>query len=300
MISKIEREYNLNVLHLNEISTNVYLVETNKGKFVCKQSTYNIRQKYQYLKSQSVSNVLYPLENNYSSRNKMDNLIIFPYLEQKNIRIENHITSMFQELINLHQNTRFKSKVNVEKVKPKLEEIYNYINYKFESIEYFVRSVESKEFDEDSIVVLKNYHYILDSKRDLDSLLRKIVMDIKENKTIELCFIHNHPTINHFINNSYEKYFISIESGRIGVCSLDIAKFYVENVKYNVDLKSLIVDYLGSYDSDLYYNYFCFLVLLIYIKSLKMYNKDYYTSQSFLSVSDAIKKFRESFIIKNI
>lgn len=251
------------------------------------------------MKSQSISNVLYPLENNNYIRNKIDNVIIFPYLEQKNIRIENHITSMFQELINLHQNTRYKSKVNVEKVKPKLEGIYNYINYKFESIEYFVRSVEAKEFDEDSIIILKNYHYILDAKRDLDTLLRKIVMDLKENKSIDLCFIHNHPTVNHFINNSNDKYFISVESGRIGVCSVDVAKFYVENSKYNVDIKDLIVDYLKSYDSDLYYNYFCFFVLLIYIKSLKMYNKDYYTSQSFLSVSDGIKNFRETFIIKN-
>ena len=92
-----------------------------------------------------------------------------------------------------------------------------------------------------------------------------------------------------------EKYLISIEKGIIGICSLDIAKYYIENEDVNVDMKALIDDYFSEYDDNFYYDYFCFLVLLFYIESLNINEKDYVTSQSFIYSSQGIKKFMQTF-----
>ena len=254
-------------------------------------------KKYNYLKTQGVSNILYPITRIKNIRSeKQNNLIVMNYIDNKNVRVENHITSMFEELTKIHEQTKFKVTLSKDKSKKKIEEIYNYINYKFNGLEFFVRTVEASEFNENSIIILKNYQYLLDIQKEMYTLLRKIISDIKIGKSIEMCFIHNNPKVDHFVNDYNNKYYISIENSRIGICSLDIAKFYVENEMYNVDIESMIKDYFNSISESFYYDYFCFSVLLIYLKSLKVYGNDYVTSQNFLSICTLIKKFKSKFL----
>ena len=54
----------------------------------------------------------------------------------------------------------------------------------------------------------------------------------------------------------------------------------------------MVKEYLDSFNDEFYYNYFCLITLLIYLKSFKVYDKDYITSQNFISVCDDIKKFK--------
>ena len=96
-----------------------------------------------------------------------------------------------------------------------------------------------------------------------------------------------------------EKYLISIDNGVIGIPSLDIAKFYIENEDIDYDISSDIKEYFNQFDDSFYYDYFVFLVLFIYIKDLLVDNKCYICTQNFIYISNSIKKFNKSFNLIN-
>ena len=45
------------------------------------------------------------------------------YIDNKNIRVENHITSMFEELTKIHELTKFKVTISKDKSKKKISRI---------------------------------------------------------------------------------------------------------------------------------------------------------------------------------
>ena len=118
---------------------------------------------------------------------------------------------------------------------------------------------------------------------------------IKEKKSVYYAFIHNNPKLNHILYDSGRQYLISIENGKIGIASLDLAKFYIETEDLNIDIKDIIENYFSKYEDDFYKEYFYFLVLLYYLKSIVIMDKDYVSSQSFIYAGGAIKKFIYTF-----
>ncbi len=265
--------------------------------FVKKTDLYT-QEKYRFLYHQGVDNVLYPLENTkneYISKNENDEYYIMPFVSDFYMLDEIKAGRMIDELIHLHKTTSFQKNLSVSHSRRKVEEILDYLNYKFSLIESFIRTLEAQDFDEYSIPILKNYHILLDSKKIMIKYNKKIIYAIKESKSVYYCFLHNNPKLDHLLITSGRQYLVSIENGKIGIPSLDIAKFYVENCDLNIDMKTIIKKYFSMYDDDFYFDYFCFLVFLIYIKGLIIDEKDYITTQSFLYTTQSIEKFIHTF-----
>ena len=313
-ISKYFRSENLKELHsltLRNYSIKASsCIKINNGsyKFKCEDNEYFVKHcnvhtlnKYNFLSEIGVDNVMYPiknLRNQYVS--KLDDdfenaYYVLPFVKNHYVINEVKAVDLIEELRILHKKTSFMKVLDINKSKPKMEEMFTYLNYRFSEIESFVRSLECRSFDEFSIPVLKNYQYILNAKKMMINLNRKIVLAIKEKKNVEFCYLHNDPKLDHLIVKDGRNFLISIEKGKIGICSLDIAKYYIENEDVNVDMKTLIDNYFKDYDDNFYYDYFCFLVLLFYIESLNINEKDYVTSQSFIYSSQGIKKFMQTF-----
>ena len=172
-----------------------------------------------------------------------------------------------------------------------MDDTFDYLQYKFANLELFIRTIETRKFDEYSITFLKNYYTLLDAKKILARLQKKLIGDIRDKKSVYFSFIHNNPKLDHILSSGGHQFLISIEKSKIGVPSLDIAKFYLENEDLNIDMKTIITSYFAKFDDSFYFDYFCFVVLLYYVKGIVIIDKDYVSSQSFLYATTSIKKF---------
>lgn len=300
-----KNQYNLDLLCYSPITSKSVKVTTKDNKnFIIKKIKNKSKNKYLFLKNEGINNVIYPILNideDYLTRLNTSNCFsdecycITPYIENNNVLNQTKVKSLLEQLSILHEKTSFNKNISLLKSKNKMEEIIKYLEYKFKTIEYYIRSIEAQPFDEFSIPILKKYQYILDAKEILIIKNRKIVDAIKQEKSVNYCFIHNNPKIDHLIIENGEKYLISIDNGVIGIPSLDIAKFYIENEDIDYDIASDIKKYFNKYDDDFYYDYFIFLVLFIYIKDLIVEYKCYICTQNFIYIAESIKKFINKF-----
>lgn len=302
--SNTRDNYNIDLVGFTTLSDKTYkIVSKNNEKYLIKKTKLKVKDKYLFLQNEGVSNVIYPIENykgSYSTRlsNDLycdDCYCVLPFFDDNYALNETKAKALIEELKYLHNKTKFNRNLSVKKSKRKIEDIIGYLDYKFTLIEAYIRTIEAQPFDEFSIPVLKNYQYILDSKKIMIKLNHKIIDSIKEGKSVNFCFLHNNPKIDHLIICGGTKYLISLDNGVIGIPSLDIAKYYIENKDINFDISLQIKKYFEEFDDDFYYDYFVYLVLLFYIKGLIVDKKGYVSTQSFIYTSQSIKKFINNF-----
>lgn len=281
------------------ISKKAYKLTTENGKnYFLKETTSNTMNKYQYLENRGISNVLYPLlnsEKRFITNTNNLSFYINDYINPVMVREDVKAEDLFHQLTIIHAQTALKKTLDPSKARYKFDELSSELDYKFRMIESYVRKVESKPLNMYSMPVLENYRYILDAKKELIKLQKRIISSVKARESVEYSFVHNNPKTDHLINVRGVSYLTSIDSGKIGISSLDMAKFYVENEHLDIDYKELI---LGQYykDSQLfYYDYFRFLVLVIYIKRINLSYEEYVNANAFVSTSQAIRKYFDNF-----
>lgn len=301
-IVNILREYHIPGVSYHNVTNKCSCVTcANGNNFIIKECSLLENERYIYLRGQNVDNILYPIKNDnnsYITKENGKSYILLPYLNNNLVKDELKTNRLSNELDKLHINTRYRKELSPITSRKKLEEIYNYLQYKFNTLEAFVRTIEMRSYDENSILILKEYHNILDAKAVMGNINRKLVEHVKSRKTVDYVFVHNSPKLDHLICNDESDYLISLGKGKIGIPSLDLVKFYIETEEVNIDRKEIVLSYLNNLQDDFYYDYFCFFVLLYYIKSIITYDKDYISSQSFVYAGNAIKKFLEDFNLK--
>lgn len=303
IFSQFRDIYDINFTSFKPITSKTFLLKCNNNNcYFAKKSSLYSQEKYQFLYDQGIKNVLYPIKNrrgNFITTDSDNKYYVTNFINDFDIVGEIKAVNMADELANLHANTYFKKQLSKDNSRKKMEDLYEYLQYKFNVIESYVRTIETRPFDEYSIIILKNYHHILDAKKIMAPIHKRLVSEIKGKKTVYYNFIHNNPKLNHLLITSGNRYLTSIEKSKIGISSLDMAKYYVECEDLNIDFKSTITNYFAKYDDDFYLEYFYFLVLLFYIKGIVIIDKDYVSAQNFLHATGSIKKFIETFDLKD-
>ena len=302
MIRKVIKDsYDLYDVHLSSfspISNNSYKCKSDDGgEYILKTTELYTSEKFKFLYNQGIENVLYPIKNrvgDYISRSDK-NFYMTNYIPDFYMLDEIKAVSLAKELDQLHTHTYFRRQLSPSNSRRKMDDTFDYLQYKFSMLELFIRTIETRDFDEYSITFLKNYQVLLDTKKIMAKLQKKIIGDIKDRKSIYFAYIHNNPKLDHLLSSGGNQFLISIEKSKIGIPSLDIAKFYLENVDVNIDMKTIIESYFAKFDDEFYFDYFCFIVLLYYIKGIVIIDKDYVSSQSFLYATSSIKKFINTF-----
>ena len=89
-------------------------------------------------------------------------------------------------------------------------------------------------------------------------------------------------------------YLTSIENSKIGLESLDLAKLYVENENLNIDYTGLLIDRFNNINP-FYYDYFRYMVLLLYVEGLVLSTDEYINAQMFINTTNSIKKYFDNF-----
>ena len=295
--------YEIPLEYIKKISSKSYKYkdETSKEYFL-KVSPFNSSEKFKFLESLGVDNILYPYlnkENEYITKQKGDSFYLMDYYKHVNLIDEVKAQNMIKELNKLHQSTIIKRQLSTRLARPKFEEITKELDYKFKILENYVRSVEYENLNVFSMPILGNYQYILDAKKELIMLQKRIINFVKAKEKVEYVYIHNRPSLDHILNIKGVNYLISAENGKIGINSLDLAKFYLENEDLEINFEDLIVKNIFNTDSNFNYDYFRFLILYILIKNIIISNEKYLTAQSFINVSESIRKYFSRFLDNN-
>lgn len=271
--------------------------DSNGNNYFLKNTKYNVYEKYMFLNNQNINNILFPLKNKrneFVTRNNNSAFYINNYIEDFTIIKEMKFQNMYNELNKLHDQTKIIRQLNPSSSRPKFEEITNRLDYKFKALENYVRSVEAKNLNIYSMPVLANYQYLLDTKKELVRLQKRIISSVKAKETIEYSFIHNNPKLEHLLNVHGNNYLTSIENSKIGLESLDLAKLYVENENLNIDYTGLLIDRFNNINP-FYYDYFRYMVLLLYVEGLVLSTDEYINAQMFINTTNSIKKYFDNF-----
>ncbi|HEY8395169.1 MAG TPA: hypothetical protein VIK96_00160 [Bacilli bacterium] len=291
--------YDLSFSSYKPITSKTYRLKTTDGRyFFSKKSELFAKEKYNFLYHQGIKNILYPLRNQlgeFISDYQKEKYFISDYVNSPDIIREIRAVNLLEELTDLHNNTFFKRQLSADFSRRKMEMLFEYLQYKFNVLEAYIRTLETRDFDEFSIPVLKNYRFLLDAKKIMGQIHRRLISDIKEKKSVYYAFVHNNPKINHLLTRQGKRYLTSIERAKVGITSLDLAKFYINSEDINIDRKTLVTRYFEKFDDEFYLNYFYFLVLLYYLQGIVIYDKDYVSCQSFIYGSSSIKNFLSTF-----
>ena len=256
--------YEIPLEYIKKISSKSYKYkdETSKEYFL-KVSPFNSSEKFKFLESLGVDNILYPYlnkENEYITKQKGDSFYLMDYYKHVNLIDEVKAQNMIRELNKLHQSTIIKRQLSTRLARPKFEEITKELDYKFKILENYVRSVEYEDLNVFSMPILGNYQYILDAKKELIMLQKRIINFVKAKEKVEYVYLHNRPSLDHILNIKGVNYLISAENGKIGINSLDLAKFYLENEDLEINFEDLIIKNIFNTDSNFNYDYFRFLI----------------------------------------
>ncbi len=297
--NSISEKYNIKVHDIERLTNKSYkIVCDTRSCYFIKQVPKIVESKYVFLSNQGVNNVLYPILNNdrkYITDFNDKNFYVNDYIENIVSKEESRAYNMFNALDRLHSSTTIKKQLSTTNSRPKIEEITKQLDYKFVLIEQYIRGLETKPIDKYSMMVLEKYHIILNAKKELVTLQKKIILSIKDKNSVEYSFVHNNPKNDHLIMKNGYQYLTSITNGKIGVSSLDMAKFYIENSELNLDYKEIIFKDYYSQKNNFYYDYFRFLVLFIYIKSIHFLQNDIFNKEQFVRICIKIEKFMADF-----
>lgn len=290
----IVKYYEVSLDKLFRLSSKTFkLVDKSGRAYFLKETNFNTLEKYLFLENQGIRNVLFPLKNHnneYVTRNMPKSFYLANFYNDNTIIKEVKLKNLMNELMNLHENTSFKRQLSPMTARPKFEELSTRLDYKYKMLENFVRSVEGKNLNIYSMPILANYQYLLDAKKDLVRLQKRLISSIKAKESIEYSYLHNNPKLDHLLNINGESFLTSIDNSKIGLLSLDYAKMYIENEDLNIDFGELFKDEFSRINP-FYYDYFRFMVLNIYIQRLNISSDSYVNAQSFINTSNSIKKY---------
>lgn len=298
--SELVKYYELDIVDYKPITLKTYKLSDNNGNlYFLKKTNEEVLTKYQYLESFGLDNILYPeLNNNKNFITKVDNISFYinKYYNTYSLNDDIKAYYFFDELSKIHYKSSFRKTLDSSKSRPKFEELTSQLDYKFKILESYIRRIEANSLKTHTITILENYHYILDIKKELIKLQKRIISSVKAKESVKYSVIHNNPSIDHLLNIRGSNYLTSFDNAKIGIDSLDVAKFYIENNGLNLDFKKLIIDKYYSKEELFSYDYFRFLVLVIYIKSINLSNYDYINATIFENIAEKIKKYFEDFL----
>lgn len=298
-VPDLVKYYEIQLVNYQPITLKTYKLENEQGKTYFLKETNSIAlSKYQYLETRGVSNVLYPILNKdkrFVTNTNNLSFYVNDYINSYRVRDDLKVASLFNELNKLHHSTVINKQLDPSKTRPKFDELTSELDYKFRIIEACVRKVESKPLNIYSMPILENYHYILDAKRELIKLQKRIISSVKARESVEYSFIHNNPSLEHLLNVRGVDYLTSLDNGKIGISSLDMAKFYVQNEHLDIDFKNLIMNEYYDENHLFYYDYFRYLVLVLYIKRINISQEEFVNANVFVNNAEAIKKYFTNF-----
>ena len=283
--SKIEESFNAKIIKVEALTFNVTLLSFADKNVILKKVNKKTKNIYDFLASQQVENVLYPLKQ-YVFENEI--FFVYNYINNYEYPTEKKIIDLIDAVFKLHEKTGFTVRLNDINFK------YFYRTYKgldriFQTLEMMVRECEVKKDKTDfEWIVLSKYFIFLDAKKIMYQTQRKIHKYLDNHGSAIYALNHGNLNLSHYI----QKKLISFDNGYIGIFVSDYAKLYVALDDCPGEWFKEIEEKLNSYTNDFYKLYFKFLVLYIYMINLKFSSfNDHTVLNTYVQISTKINRF---------
>ena len=231
-MNNILEKYNLRVVKYKYINT-AKIIDTNDGKFVIKEKKREDKDKlYEYLLSRDFSFFLYP-ENDLR-----DDIEIYAYLDDVKIDKEEKAKDLMYIISDLHNRTTTYKNTNLDKIKEIYEARINLIeylmNYYNDLEEVFMMHVYNSPAE---YLLLRNIDKIYNTLQYSRMLLDEWYQSIIKTKKERIAFLHNHLSLDHFIDGREAK-LINFDYSDYNSPIYDFIHFYKKHYK-ELDMESL-------------------------------------------------------------
>ena len=267
---KIEDAFDSKIKATEALTKQVTLLSFNDSKMIIKKVNTKTKNIYDFLASQKVENVLYPLKKIIYDK---ECYFVYKYINSYEYPNEKKIKDMIESVDEVHKKTGFTVRLTDSNFKFFMR-IYKNLDRIFQTLEMFIRECEGKTKKTDfDWIVLSKYHIYLTTKKMMYSLQRKIHKYIDNNGNCIYSLNHGNLNLNHYV----QRKLLSFDNAYVGIFISDFAKLYVSVDDIDGEWFSDLEAKINSYGNDFYKIYFKFLVLYIYIINLRFSSFDEHT-----------------------
>ena len=282
---KLEELFKDKIIKIEALTLQVTLLSFETGKYIVKKVNVKTKNIYDFLASQKVENVLYPLKQ-FMYDNEL--FFIYKYIQDYEYPNEKKIFDLINTTYELHQKTGFTVRLNDSNFKY-FYRIYKNLDRIFQTLEMLVRECEtrSKKTDFDWMILSK-YYIFISAKKIMYQLQRKIHKYLDNHGNAVYALNHGNLNLNHFL----QKKLVSFDNGFTGIFVSDYAKLYVALDDLEGAWFKEIEGKIDSYSNDFYKTYFKFLVMYLYVINLRLSSFDEHTViNTYLQIAMKINRF---------
>ena len=222
------------------------IIELEKEKIVLKKDNKNIKDIYEYLSSRSFPYILYP-------EKITDNYSIYKYINEVNTIKEEKAIHLMNILTDLQNRTTTYKEYTLDEIKEIYENNLSKINTLFQYYndleESFSLHVYPSPYELLYLNNVSKIYNVLEYSRTINEKWYKIV---NKNKKKRIVFLHNHLSLDHFIDDGMGK-LINFNFAKYGIVIEDFKNFYKVHFR-ELDMESLFDAYQKKYkfsDSEL-------------------------------------------------
>ena len=282
---KIEQLFNDKILRIEALTSKVTLLSFKDNKFIVKKVNVKTKNIYDFLASQKVDVVLYPLKQFIYEK---EIFFVYKYVNEYEYPSEKKISDLISVVDDLHKKTGFTVRLNDLNFKF-FYRIYKNLDRIFQTLEMVVRECEERvnktDFD---WIILSKYYIYLNTKKIMYQLQRKIHKYVDNHGSVTYVLNHGNLNLNHF----KQKKLVSFDNGYSGIFVSDYAKLYVALDDIDGVWFKDISEKINSYENDFYKTYFKFLVLYIYMINLRITSFEEHTIiNTYVQISAKINRF---------
>ncbi len=238
-INELLKKYKLKPIKYRKIKKTL-LIETSNGKYSIKENTPNKTKIYEYLKSRNFDYIP-----NIITKDK-DDYEITEFVESYAIPKEQKIIDMIDLISLLHNKTTHYKEVTEDDYKEIYEKIKNRIEYLYNYYTDTITIIDTKIYMSPSEYALaRNISIIFQTINFINKEIDSWYNIVKEKTKIRQTIIHNNLELDHYISND-KKYLISWDNAKIDMPIYDIYKLYI-NHGLEYDFSELLKRYEKNY-----------------------------------------------------
>ena len=235
-ISKLLKDKNI-ITHSYKKIGNVFIVDTNKGKYVLKKKS-NKDYIYNYLDTRNF--------NYYPKIYDLDNYTLTEYVEDINIPDEQRIIDLIDLTSLLHNKTTHYRETTEDDYKKIYEDLSNNYEYLYEYYNDLITIIDSHVFMSPSEYLLsRNISFIFNSITEGKKYVENFLSNVSDRNKMRVSIVHNNLDLSHYIRNNHE-YLISWDKSKIDIPVFDLYILYNKNYAL-VDFYEILKRYEKNY-----------------------------------------------------
>lgn len=285
-IKNIVDKYDLSVRKIEE-KKNIKILNTDKGKYVLKNSFQRENGLYEYLQNKNFDFLL--------DKEELDSYDIFPFVDEINQEKGEKAIDLVFILSILHNKTLFYRKIVMDKVKETYEDYdakINYLNYYYHDLQDVI---EQKVYMSPAeYLLIRNISLIYSSIEYAKESLHKWYQEKIKQKKERVVLLHNRPCLEHILIGDSKK-LISWDKYEKDIPIYDFLYFYKKDFM-EVEMISLFNLYQSRFEYT-YDEYLLFSSLICIPEKIEFTKNNYQNSLNVFNLVKYTNKTKD-FILK--